>query len=340
MPYTTLSKLGNGHFGDVFLERDEALDRLCAAKYLRATGPNPYAEAQAMLAVENDNIVKVFSADQDPAGVVVIRMEFHSRGSLQDIHKGLPGNVGVVVREIEQACRGLQVLHNDSRLHRDLKPANMLMANDGTVMLSDFGLCLPEAAVGGAPPIGYVAHLPPEALTGTGEITDVAGDIFAMGVTLRRLLDGDEHLDRLRATGADIEQEIVTGRFPSPQFPPHIHDRLRRVARKATHPDPAKRFGSATEMRHALEQARPQVAWSVSSPASGVTIWDGLGRGVEWRARLETDAKGRSSFMVEKRLVGKSLRQQHAHDADDLNRTDAFKHASRVLGGIADGTYS
>jgi serine/threonine-protein kinase len=267
-------------------------------------------------------------------------MEFHSKGSLQDIHRGLPGNVGVVVRRLEQACRGLQYLHNDGRLHRDLKPGNILMADDGTVMLSDFGLCLPAAQVGAAPPIGYVAHLPPEAITGTGEITDVAGDIFATGVTLRRLLEGDAHLDMLRATGADITQEIVNGRFPSERFAPHIHDKLRRVARKATDMDPAKRFASATEMRHALEQARPEVAWSVSSPTSGVMIWDGIGNGTEWSARLESNTKRRSSFMVEKRLAGKSLRHQHAYDADDLNGTDAYKHASRVLGGIADGSYT
>lgn len=341
MPYTRLGNLGHGHFGDVFLEHDDGLDRRCAAKYLKATGPDPYAEAQAMLAVEHDNIVKVYSAEQDPGGTVVVRMEFHQKGSLQDIHKGAPANVDTVVRQMEQACRGLHHLHTTGRLHRDLKPANMLLADDGKVKLSDFGLCLPAVAVGTTLPIGYVAHLPPEAITGPGEITDVAGDIFAMGVTLRRLLDGDAHLNELKAQGVPtIKQAIVDGKFPAAKFPPHVHDKLRRVARKATNLDPTKRFETAADMRHALEQARPAVSWSVSYPVAGVVIWDGTGVGVEWRARMDTDATRRSSFLVEKRISGKSLRQQHAHDKSDLNGTDADKHAYDVLGGIADGTYT
>jgi len=342
MPYTTLGKLGNGHFGDVYLERDHGLNRRCAAKYLRATGANPYAEAQAMVAVEHDNIVKVFSTDQDASGQVVIRMEFHPRGSLQDVHKGVPANVDVVVRQLEQACRGLHHLHLSGLLHRDLKPANMLVADDGTVKLSDFGLYLTAAAVGLTPAIGYVAHLPPESINGPGEITDVAGDIFAMGVTLRRLLDGDRQLDALKAQGVPaIVQAIVDGKFPSPTFQPHIHDKLRRVARKATHANPAKRFSTAADLRHALEQARPDVAWAVSVPAPGLVIWDGIGAGgAEWRARMETNHNGRVSFMVEKRLAGKAPRQQHAHDAEDLTPSAAHKHASRVLGSIADGTYT
>lgn len=342
MPYTNLGILGNGHFGDVFLERDEALGRLCAAKYLRPTGANPYAEAQAMLAVEHDNVVRVYSADEDAPGQVVIRMEFHQRGSLQDIHKGAPVNVDVVVRELEQACRGLHHLHSLDLLHRDLKPANMLVSDDDTVKLSDFGLCLPAAAVGSAPAIGYVAHLPPESIKESGEITDVAGDIFAMGVTLRRLLDGDRHLDALKAQGVPaVKRAIIDGKFPSPTFPPHVHDKLRRVARKATHADPAKRFSTAADLRHALEQARPTVAWSISFPAPNITVWDGIGSGgTEWRARMETDANGRHSFMVEKRLPGKASRIQHAHDAKDLAPSVAHRHATDVLGGIADGTYA
>ena len=339
MPYTSLGKLGSGFFGEVFLERDDGLNRLCAAKYLRVGGPDRFAEAQAMLAVEHENIVKVFSADDDAAtGKVIIRMEFHTNGSLQDIQAGRPENVGIVVRRIEQACRGLQHLHNDGRLHRDIKPANMLVSDNGSIKLSDFGLCLPAVAVGASPPMGYVAHLPPEAITGPGEISDVAGDIFAMGVTLRRLMEGDGHLKSMRASGANVMQAIVDGKFPSPRFAPHIHDKLRRVARKATHFDPSRRFASASEMRHALEQARPRVAWSVSSPTPGVIVWDGIGDdGTEWRSCMETDAHRRSSFLAEKRLPGKSLRQQHALDAIGLNGSDAYKHACSALGGVAEG---
>jgi len=86
-----------------------------------------------------------------------------------------------------------------------------------------------------------------------------------MGVTLYRLLEGDALLADMRSKGVNVAQEIVDGRFPPKTFSPHVHDRLRRVVRKATRTDPADRYASATEMRHALEAARPVVSWAVTS---------------------------------------------------------------------------
>src|SRR6266571_6217255 len=138
-------------------------------------------------------------------------MEYHQRGSLANHYGGRPGATASVVRHAEQACRGLQHLHNEGILHRDIKPANLLLSDDDVVKLSDFGLSKPVAAAGTGPAMGYIAHLPPEALVGPGEITDVTGDVFAMGVTLYRLLEGDALLADIRSKGVNVAQEIVDG---------------------------------------------------------------------------------------------------------------------------------
>ncbi|HEY3830754.1 MAG TPA: hypothetical protein VGO03_00520, partial [Acidimicrobiia bacterium] len=90
MPYTRIDRIGSGHFGDVYLERDEGLDRLCAAKHVRPPAGDPYSEPQAMATVSHENIVQIYSAEDDPAtpGGIVIRMEHHRSGSLADIYKG------------------------------------------------------------------------------------------------------------------------------------------------------------------------------------------------------------------------------------------------------------
>lgn len=278
MPYTLIERIGHGYFGEVFLERDDGLGRLCAAKYVLPANGSRYQEAQAMLAVSHDNVVQIYSADDDHVrGGIVIRMEYHRHGSLSDVYGGRPGATDSVIRHIEQACRGLRHLHTEGILHRDIKPANLLLSDNDVVKLSDFGLSKPVDAVPAGPPIGYIAHLPPEALTGSGEIVDEAGDVFAMGVTLYRLLEGDALLTGMRSDGIDIRREIVAGKFPPNRFSPHIHDRLRRVVRKATHADPARRYASATEMRHALEAARPVVSWFSSASEPGAMTWEGVG---------------------------------------------------------------
>jgi eukaryotic-like serine/threonine-protein kinase len=342
MPYTQIAKLGHGFFGEVYLERDDALNRLCAEKYLLppASGSR-YDEARAMLAVSHENVVQIYSADDYPptgGGIsgVIIRMEYHRLGSLANVYAGQRGEVGPVVRRAEQACRGLQHLHNQQILHRDIKPANILLSDSGTVKLSDFGLSKPLHAAGSGPPMGYIAHLPPEALKGPGEITNVTGDVFAMGVTLYRLLEGDDHLESLRANGIDIDEQIAAGKFPPNKYSPHIHDRLRRVVRKATHFDPAGRYASATEMRHALESARPVVSWVLTGSTPTAMSWFGAAEsGAEYQARLERHSNKKWEFWIEKRVTGKSPRRQHKLKGSRMSRVAALKHAYSVLGGIA-----
>jgi serine/threonine protein kinase len=337
VPYTSICKLGNGHFGEVFLERDDGLDRLCAAKYLPASGSAQYDEAQAMAAVGHENVVQVYSADDVNTGGIVIRMEYHRNGSLADVYDSKPAPVGNVVRHVEQACRGLQHLHNEGILHRDIKPANLLLSDEGIVKLSDFGLAKPIHAIGTGPAMGYVAHLPPEALTGPREITDVAGDIFAMGVTLYRLLEGDSYLDKIRLNGPELAQRIVSGKFPPADLAPQVHDKLRRIVRKATRISPTDRYTSATEMRHALEAARPVVSWSPEMTPSGGIIWEGINEfaGTEYTAELNRGTDGKWSFSVEKKKAGKTARRQNSLAKKDMNRSEGLHHARTVLDSIA-----
>lgn len=336
MPFRRIRKLGQGHFGEVYLERDEGLDRLCAAKYIAPVGGNRYAEAQAMLAVSHPNIAKVYSADEEPGtGNVIIRMEYLQSGSLADVHEGKPGNVGQVVRYIEQACRGLHHLHTRGLLHRDVKPANLLLADDGTVKLSDFGLSRPILQRDEQRAIGYTAHLPPEALAGPGEIVSIEGDIFAMGVTLYRLLAGDALLDSMWADGIDVREQILAGKFPPADLAPHVHDRLRRAVRKAARADATARFPTASAMRYALEAARPVVSWAPAVISDVLYSWDGLDGldGTEYHARLER-AADRWRFSMDKRLQGRAPRRQHAVGAEDLSAAQARRHAHRVLGKL------
>jgi hypothetical protein len=67
MPFQQIQYLGGGQFGDVWLEQDQALERLCAAKHLDtsllAPGTESFAEARAMIAAQHENVVVVYLAE-------------------------------------------------------------------------------------------------------------------------------------------------------------------------------------------------------------------------------------------------------------------------------------
>jgi serine/threonine protein kinase len=331
--------LGAGYFGEVWLEFDDGLERHCAAKYVKpgrlASGTASFAEARAMIAAEHDNVVTVYSAELD-GGRPVIRMEYLPEGSVADKHSGNPIPVGEAIRIMEDACRGVEHLHVRGILHRDIKPANLLLTSTGNVKVSDFGLSCQIKNVGGAPPLGYVSHLPPEAASkGTG-ISTTAGDVYAAGVTAYRLLNGDHALGGIVMPGTNVHDLIAKGRYPNRKFwLPHIHDRLRKVIEKAMHVDPNRRYADARTFRRALEQARPRVSWWPTTPATGLG-WEGAATdGTTWRAVVEPKVRGGFRFTVERRLVGKAWRRRASDSVDTAIEAEAVSHAEVVLGRIA-----
>lgn len=334
--YQQLRYLGGGYFGEVWLEHDTGLDRLCAAKYLRRHAStigaaDPFAEARAMLQAEHDHVVRVYSADVEN-GDPVIRMEYLPEGSIQDRYQGEPVDVITALRAIEDACRGLECLHGRRLLHRDMKPANLMIAPGGTVKVSDFGLACGQNEVAKAP-VGYVSHLPPEALPSPGYIDSVAGDVYATGATLYRLLNGDDLTRRGLTATSDLSQLIVAGKFPRrDRFALHVHDPLRRVVRKALHTESSRRYPSASHLRHAIESARPVVSWAEVRGSADPT-WQGcsVDGTATWRARISAGAGGRLLFTLERRLDGKSYRAIGAARGafDDVRQ--AQEHAAVVL---------
>ena len=341
MPYNRKACLGSGFFGEVWLEEDVGLNRYCAAKYLdpsRLPAGVAFAEAQMMLDAEHDNVVRVYSADTE-SGVPVIRMEYLPAGSVADRYQGQPAPVGDALHILEEACRGVEALHARGVLHRDLKPANLLIGEGNRIKVSDFGLACEVVNLAGAPPWGYTEHLPPEALAGSGAIDTPGGDVYALGVTLYRLLNGDKMMRVLATPTADIPGLITAGKYPDrTKWQPHIHDRLRRVARKALHCDPSRRYQSASELRHALEGVRPEMSWvpvTISGPGMAWEAVSADGRS-QCRARLSQNGQGKYLFELERqgpsglfrasrpdRMTGGTLKEVLPHAADVLQRVAA-----------------
>jgi serine/threonine-protein kinase len=265
-------------------------------------------------------------------------MEYLAAGSVADRYRGEPVPVAEALHIVEQACRGVEALHSRGVLHRDLKPANLLIAEGGRIKVSDFGLACEATNAAGAPPWGYREHLPPEAVAAGGGIDTASGDVYALGVTLYRLLNGDAMLRALAAPTTDVPALIAVGKYPDrTKWQLHIHDQLRRAARKAMHLDPSRRYSSASELRHALERIRPAMSWVPVTLAGPGLAWEATAAdgGSRCRARLSPNRQGKYLFELERQGPSGQFRTSRADTVTGATFKETLPHAARVLQRVA-----
>jgi serine/threonine protein kinase len=129
--------------GEVYLAHDTVLDRHVAVKFIAALQPDAAArerflvEARAAARLQHPNVVTVYRVG-DLDGQPCIVSEFIRDQTLADLPKPVPWQraleIGVGL------ARGLAAAHRSGILHRDIKPANVILTEDGTPKLLDFGL--------------------------------------------------------------------------------------------------------------------------------------------------------------------------------------------------------
>jgi serine/threonine protein kinase len=193
--------VGQGAYGSVFAAVNARTGESLAVKEFSIGGRNPQAliravraESDLMRSLRHENIVRGYGIQTTETHVHVL-MELLSNGSLDDVlRSGGPLPESVVSACATQILRGLDYLHDRGVLHRDIKPANLLLAQDGTVKLADFGISkLVDKAAATAPVAqsvtlaGTPAYLSPEAVHGR---YSVASDLYAVGCTVLTLITG------------------------------------------------------------------------------------------------------------------------------------------------------
>ncbi len=148
--YVVLEEVGLGGMGQVLRAYDPRLQREVAVKLLRANVLSDEAsarlvnEARAMAKVSHPNVVPVYDVETLPDGQIVLVMQYIAGRTLRSWTR-TPRPWREVVDTLVQAGRGLAAAHAAGLLHRDFKPANILLAEDGRVKVTDFGLAKPAA---------------------------------------------------------------------------------------------------------------------------------------------------------------------------------------------------
>ncbi len=216
--YKILEKLGEGGMGIVYMAEDTKLDRLVALKFLprhlsqsEEEKQRFIHEAKAASALDHNNICTVYEiGETKPAtgkpgdGQMYIAMAYSEGESLKEKIERGPMAIEEAIDIATQISRGLTKAHSKKIVHRDIKPANLLITEDDTVKIVDFGL----AKLAGrtmltkeGTTLGTAAYMSPEQTQGAD--VDHRTDIWALGVVLYEMITGKQPFH------GDYEQAVL-----------------------------------------------------------------------------------------------------------------------------------
>ncbi len=199
-------------------------------------------------------IVKVL--DVDGPSRLYLAMEYIEGQTLWDRlrhERPLPTDEGLRIGC--QLCDALMHMQEHGVFHRDLKPMNVMLCEDGSVRVMDFGVALTSTArrltLGGAKGIGTMEYMAPEQVN--GQRGDQRADIYGLGAILYEMTTGhrpyDDQPDMYRMTRARLVGDPIAPRSHNPELSPAVEDIvLRALAR-----NPEDRYRSAGELKSDLE---------------------------------------------------------------------------------------
>ncbi len=155
-----------------------------------------------------------------------------------------------------QLCDALVYMHSEKVVHRDLKPENVLVTEDGTLKIMDFGIALDESArrltwSGLSSTIGTPDYMAPEQVS--GRRGDVRTDIYAMGTILYEMLTGELPYAGSSNVYAMMKAKTTEDPQPPSAFRPDLDPHLEEIILHAIERAPRDRYQTAAEMLKDLQ---------------------------------------------------------------------------------------
>lgn len=207
-------------------------------------------EARLAAKVNHPNLVNVYDQGID-GGSEYLVMELVEGKTLREVLTRF-GSIDQTkaLNVISSILGGLSALHAAGIVHRDIKPENVILANDGRVKLTDFGLAQPSSLLRdrSEPLLGTLAYIAPEVLR--GEVTDSRSDVYSIGITLFELVAGRQPFQSSDAR--ELARKQLSEPMPIPSDHAQVSKAFDELVLKATEKDPLKRFRDARELLAAV----------------------------------------------------------------------------------------
>jgi WD40 repeat protein/serine/threonine protein kinase len=260
--YEILGRLGRGGMGIVYKARHEKLNRIVAVKMILAGEDADadklarfHVEAEAVARLRHPNIVEIYDIGI-ANGMPYIVLEYLPGGSLKEIFLQSPQPPRRCADLLATLAQAIHTAHLAGIVHRDLKPSNVLLAEDGSAKITDFGLAKRREAEGQTQTgqiMGTPEYMAPEQARGESKSVGPAADVYALGAILYEGLTGQPPC-RGCSTMETLQKVLSDEPVPPRQLVAGIPPDLETVCLKALRKEASERYATAQEFADELDR--------------------------------------------------------------------------------------
>ena len=286
--YRILSKLGTGGMASVYLAEDQELGRRVAIKLLdeRHAQDEQFVErfrreAESAAGLSHPNVVSIYDRGE-VEGTYYIAMEYLEGKTLKEllVARG-PTPVRVAIDYTRQILSALEFAHRNGIVHRDIKPHNVVVAPDGRLKVTDFGIARSGSSqmTEAGSIIGTAQYLSPEQAQGAP--VHPSSDLYSVGVVLYEMLTGTVPFTGDTALEIAMKHLNTAPDPPSEQKrPPELGEvphELDLVVLRALAKDPADRYQTAREMDADLARVAQGLPVAHETEEAATAVLSGAG---------------------------------------------------------------
>ena len=260
--YEIIKSIGEGGMANVYLAKDTILDRQVAVKVLRGDLSTDekfirrfQREALSVSNLSHPNIVEVYDVGEEDGQYYIVMEYIEGKTLKQLLYKRGALTLPEVIDIMTQLTDGLSHAHEAYIIHRDIKPQNIMIEDNGTIKITDFGIAMAVNATQFTQTnsvMGTVHYLPPE--QANGKSATVKSDIYSLGILMYELLTGSVPFkgdNAVEIALKHMKEKLPSIRKQNPLIPQSVEN----IVIKACAKNPRNRYNTVKEMHDDIVSA-------------------------------------------------------------------------------------